>query len=808
MFERFSPNARQAIVNAQDEARSLRNNYLGSEHLLLGMAATEGSTAYDALTEMGISLSGLRETLASLVGESPEQEQAAGELPFTPHAKRVLEGALREALALGHDQIGSEHLLLGLLRDSEGLAPRLLQEAGVDPSQIRERILDRLAGRQLAGVSSGSEEGSPERRRKGKALKKYARNLTEMAREGKLDPVIGRQEEIERAMQILVRRTKSNPVLVGEPGVGKTAVVEGLAQRLLEKGTPDMLSGQEIYALDMGSLIAGTRYRGEFEDRIKALLKEVLDQQVILFIDEIHTLVGAGDAEGALDAASILKPALARGEIQVIGATTLDEFRKYLEKDSALERRFQQVRVDPPSVDESVLILSGLRERYEEHHRVKILDEALQAASELSDRYITDRFLPDKAIDLVDEAASRLNLKRMGGGNMEKISELREKKEKAIEDQDFELAAKLRDEERELRSRSEQQSEDESEWPEVGEAEIAEIASMWTGVPLGQVSSDEAGKLLSLESRLAERVIGQQEAIGAVSRALKRSRAGLRDSARPLGSFLFLGPTGVGKTETARVLAEELFGDAESMLRLDMSEYMESHSVSRLVGAPPGYIGHGEGGQLTEPVRRRPYSVILLDEIEKAHPDVANVLLQLLEDGQVTDSQGRKVSFQNVIVIMTSNLGAQQLVQAKSFGFSADTERAEEDLRRDALDALKRHFRPELLNRIDETVVFHRLSDQELSVIVRLMLDHLHGGLAEKGIALEITDQAASELAARGYDPAMGARPLRRVIQAQLEDRLADMLLAGEASEGDTLMVEFDGEDFAITAQKTESICA
>lgn len=812
MFERFSPNARQSILNAQEEARSLRNNYLGSEHLLLGIAATQGSTAAEVLSDAGVDMESLRGSLSRLLGEPAEGAQtAAGELPFTPHAKRVLEGALREALALGHDQIGSEHLLLGLLRDNEGLAPRLLLELEVEPSQLREALLERIAGRQLAAAGAGEaeEEASPGRRRKqGKALQKFARNLTELAREGRLDPVIGREAEIERAMQILVRRTKSNPVLVGEPGVGKTAVVEGLAQRLLEQGTPEMLRSQQVYALDMGSLIAGTRYRGEFEDRIKQVIKEVADQDILLFIDEIHTLVGAGDAEGALDAASILKPALARGEIKVIGATTLDEFRKHLEKDSALERRFQQVLIAPPSVEDTVLIMGGLRDRYESHHRVHISDEAMRAAAELSDRYIPDRFLPDKAIDLIDEASSRLNLKRMGSGNTEEISELRSEKEQAIEDQDFERAAQLRDRERELRAEASSASDDPSAWPTVREAEIAEVASMWTGVPLGQVSSDEAQKLLSLEARLSEQVIGQSEAVSAVTRALKRSRAGLRDSSRPLGSFLFLGPTGVGKTETARVLASELFGDAEAMIRLDMSEYMESHSVSRLVGAPPGYVGHGEGGQLTEPVRRRPYSVILLDEIEKAHPDVANILLQLLDDGQVTDSQGRKVDFRNTIVIMTSNLGAQALSQAKSFGFTAEAERAEVDLKREALDSLRKHFRPELLNRIDETVVFHRLSDEDLSVIVHLMLDHLHKGLAEKGLSLEISEEAASELASRGYDPAMGARPLRRVIQSTLEDSLADLLLSGEAQDGDIIMVEFDGEEFAISARKPEPIPA
>lgn len=810
MFERFSPNARQSILNAQEEARSLRNNYLGSEHLLLGIAATQGSTASEVLSEAGVDVETLRGSLARLLGEPAEDAQtAAGELPFTPHAKRVLEGALREALALGHDQIGSEHLLLGLLRDNEGLAPRLLLELETEPSQLREALLERIAGRQLAAVGGETDEASPGRRRKqGKALKKFARNLTELAQEGRLDPVIGREAEIERAMQILVRRTKSNPVLVGEPGVGKTAVVEGLAQRLLERGVPEMLASKQIYALDMGSLIAGTRYRGEFEDRIKQVIKEVADQDVLLFIDEIHTLVGAGDAEGALDAASILKPALARGEIKVIGATTLEEFRKHLEKDSALERRFQQVLIAPPSVDDTVLIMGGLRDRYESHHRVHISDEALQAAAELSDRYITDRFLPDKAIDLIDEASSRLNLKRMGTGNAEEIAELRAEKEQAIENQDFERAAQLRDRERELRAQNSEVSEDSSQWPTVGEAEIAEVASMWTGVPLGQVSSDEAEKLLSLEAKLSEQVIGQAEAVSAVTRALKRSRAGLRDSSRPLGSFLFLGPTGVGKTETARVLASELFGDVEAMIRLDMSEYMESHSVSRLVGAPPGYVGHGEGGLLTEPVRRRPYSVILLDEIEKAHPDVANILLQLLDDGQVTDSQGRKVDFRNTIVIMTSNLGAQALVQAKSFGFTAEVERAEIDLKREALDSLKKHFRPELLNRIDETVVFHRLTDENLSVIVHLMLDHLHKGLSEKGLRLEISEDAASELASRGYDPTMGARPLRRVIQSTLEDSLADLLLSGEAEDGDIIMVEFDGEEFAIVARKPEPIPA
>ena len=807
MFERFSSNARQSILNAQEEARTLGNNYLGSEHLLLGMASVEGCKAALVLEGMGVDVHNLRSTLSQMLGEASE-DVSAKELPFTPHAKRVLEGALREALALGHEQIGTEHVLLGLLRDSEGLAPQVLGKLGVEPGAAREQMIDALAGDLQEPRPARNAASSGREKKQGKGLAKHARNLTQMAREGKLDPVIGRDQEIERAMQILVRRTKSNPVLVGEPGVGKTAVVEGLAQRLLAPDTPHMLRDQEIYALDLGSMIAGTRYRGEFEDRIKAVIKEAMERKVILFIDEIHTLVGAGDAEGALDAASILKPALARGELQVVGATTLDEFRKYLERDSALERRFQQVLVEPPSVDETFLILSGLRDRYEQHHRVRITDQALKAAAELSERYIPDRFLPDKAIDLVDEAASRLNLKRVGKGNGLKIAELREQKEQAIENQEFELAAELRDQERKLREDGDRQAESESEWPQVDEQHVAEVAAMWTGVPLGQISEDEAGKLLDLDQRLSARVIGQKEAVDAVSRALKRSRAGLRDSHRPLGSFLFLGPTGVGKTETAKALAEELFGDEESMIRLDMSEYMEQHSVSRLIGAPPGYVGHGEGGQLTEPVRRRPYSVLLLDEIEKAHPDVANVLLQLLDDGQVTDSQGRKVSFENVIVIMTSNLGAKALVQEKSFGFTAQVERAEKELKDEAIASLKAHFRPELLNRIDEIVVFHRLSEEQLNSIVRLMLDHLHAGLAEREVTLELSDQAASKLAERGYDPAMGARPLRRVIQQQIEDPLADMLLSGETGPGDTIMVEMDGDQLSITVNKPDAVNA
>ena len=813
MFERFSSNSRQSILLAQEEAHALGNNYLGSEHLLLGLAANPDSSSAKAMAKLGVEIDLLREALISLVPDNGTESSAGGELPFTPHAKRVMEGALREALALGHDQIGSEHLLLGLLRDNEGLAPRVLQEVGIDPAQLREQVLSLMAS-QLSEDSGKATD--PNRRagrassKKAKGLEKFARNLSEMARCGQLDPVIGRSEEIERTMQILVRRTKSNPVLIGEPGVGKTAVVEGLAQKLLEPGVPAMLADKEIYALDMGSLIAGTRYRGEFEERIKLIIKEATEQNVILFIDEIHTLVGAGDAEGSLDAASILKPALARGEILVIGATTLDEFSKYLERDSALERRFQRVLVEPPSVDETVLILTGLRQRYEDHHRVRISDQALKISAELSDRYIADRFLPDKAIDLMDEASSRLNLSRMG--NNKKIIELRQSKEQAIEAQDFERAAEMRDQERQLQhegqQRSDDLSDDRSKWPEVTEQQIAEVASMWTGVPLGQISSDESGQLIDLETNMAEKVIGQPEAISAVTRALKRSRAGLRDSHRPLGSFLFLGPTGVGKTETARVLAEELFGDPEAMIRLDMSEYMEQHSVSRLVGAPPGYVGHDEGGQLTEPVRRKPYCVLLLDEIEKAHPDVANVLLQLLEDGQVTDSQGRKVSFQNVIVIMTSNLGAKALIQEKSFGFSAQAERAESELRSEALDALKKHFRPELLNRIDETVVFHRLDQQQLGKIVHLMLTHLYKGLAEQGFILKISEAASAELVERGYDPTMGARPLRRAIQTNLEDPLADMLLSGSAKSGDTLMVEFDSGEFIITVAKPDPVLA
>jgi ATP-dependent Clp protease ATP-binding subunit ClpC len=811
MFERFSPNARQSILLAQEEAVAAGHGALGSEHLLVALAANEEAASAQILESLGASAESLR---AAMFSSSPAIEGAPaseGDLPFTPEAKQALEGALREALSLGNEQIRSEHVLLGTIRVGTGLVPNMLTAVDLSGGAVREAVFEHITGQGLesSGVASGlsGRERRASEKKNGKALEKYSRNLSQLAREGKLDPVIGRDTEIERMMQILVRRTKSNPVLVGEPGVGKTAVVEGLALRLLNEA-PEPLRDRDIYALDLGAMIAGTRYRGEFEDRIKKVIKEAIESKVLLFVDEIHSLVGAGDAEGALDAASILKPALARGEMQLIGATTLTEFRKYLEKDGALERRFQQIKVEPPSVDETVLILQGLRDRYEQHHHVHIDDEALRAAAEISDRYITERFLPDKAIDLVDEAASGINMRRSSkSNNRQQILELREKKEAAIDEQDFEQAAALRDQEREAEQVGTEELKS-GDWPHMGEADIAKVAAMWTGIPIGQITDDEAQSLIDLEVRLSARVIGQDFAVSAVSRALRRSRAGLRDSGRPLGSFLFLGPTGVGKTELAKALSEEIFGDDEAMIRIDMSEYMESHSVSRLIGSPPGYVGHGEGGQLSEPVRQKPYCVVLLDEIEKAHPDVSNVLLQILEDGQLTDAQGRKVSFRNAIIVMTSNLGAAALVQEKGFGFGGDTVRSSSDLRGEALGSLKSHFRPELLNRIDETLVFSRLDASQLEQIVHLLVSHLHLGLAERGLQLEISPAAVSHLAKLGDDPTMGARPLRRVIQNQLEDRLADLLLSDSAQLGDIMYVDMKNEEIIITVKKASCVPA
>jgi ATP-dependent Clp protease ATP-binding subunit ClpC len=805
LFERFTERARQVVVLAQEEARTLKHNYIGTEHILLGLLREEEGLAARVLESLDITTERVRSQVVRIVGSG--EEVTSGQIPFTPRAKKVLELALREALSLGHNYIGTEHILLGLVRENEGVAARILLDFDADSDKIRNEVIRMLSGpggrRQGAGAGGGGEASG---KKSSKLLDQFGRNLTKLAEEGKLDPVIGRETEIERIMQILSRRTKNNPVLLGEPGVGKTAVVEGLAARINNGEVPELLRNKQIYTLDLAALVAGSKYRGEFEERLKKVMKEITQRgDIILFIDELHNLVGAGAAEGAIDAASILKPALARGELQTIGATTLDEYRKYLERDSALERRFAQIKVDQPSVEDTVKILEGLRERYEQHHRVNITDDALSAAAELADRYISDRFLPDKAIDLIDEAASRMRIKSMSAPPVyrdleEEVERTRREKESAIESQEFEKAANLRDTERQLTTRKRQLEDewsegDSAERPDVGEEEIADIVSMWTGIPVFKLTEAETKKLIRMEEELHKRVIGQEVAITAVSKAIRRSRAGIKDPKRPSGSFIFLGPSGVGKTELARTLAEFLFGDEEALVRIDMSEYMEKHAVSRLVGSPPGYIGYDEGGQLTEAVRRKPYSVLLLDEIEKAHPDVFNILLQILEDGRLTDAQGRTVDFRNAIVIMTSNIGASEIAKNTSIGFTVadETGMSYDDMKNRIMGDLKKVFRPEFLNRIDEVIVFHKLAKDEVKEIIDLMINRVRVQVAEHELQLELSEEAKDLLVDKGWDPSMGARPLRRAIQRYIEDPLADEVLRqGPMTPGSTVMVERD----------------
>jgi ATP-dependent Clp protease ATP-binding subunit ClpC len=804
VFERFTERARQVVVLAQDEARALKHNYIGTEHILLGLLREEEGLAARVLESLDITVEEVRAQVARIVGQG--DEVTTGQIPFTPRAKKVLELALREALSLGHNYIGTEHILLGLVRENEGVAARILLDFDADAEKIRNEIIRMLSG--PGRRQQGSGGGAPgEKSKSSKLLDQFGRNFTKQAAEGKLDPVVGRQTEMERVMQILSRRTKNNPVLIGEPGVGKTAVVEGLAQRIAAGTVPELLKGKQIYSLDLAALVAGSKYRGEFEERLKKVMKEITQRgDIILFIDELHNLVGAGAAEGAIDAASILKPALARGELQTIGATTLDEYRKYLERDAALERRFQQIRVDEPSVEDTVEILRGLRDRYEAHHRCKVTDEALYAAASLADRYIQDRHLPDKAIDLIDESASRMRIRSLSAPPRyreleEEIEKVRGEKEAAIEAQEFEKAASLRDKERKLTQKKRELEENwraqaGDEQPVVGEEEIADIVSMWTGIPVFKLTEAESQRLVRMEEELHKRVIGQHEAIIAVSKSIRRARAGIKDPKRPTGSFIFLGPSGVGKTELARTLAEFLFGDEDAMIQVDMSEYMEKHSVSRLVGSPPGYVGYDEGGQLTEAVRRRPYSVVLLDEIEKAHPDVFNILLQILEDGRLTDAQGRKVDFRNTIVIMTSNIGAGQISKNVSLGFSLGDEGglSYEDMKSRVMSELKKVFRPELLNRIDEVIVFHKLEKGEIVEVVDLLMKRVREQMSLHEVTIELTDEAKELLVEKGYDPAMGARPLRRAIQRYIEDPLADFVLGRELESGSTILVGRKGE--------------
>ncbi|MCC3274141.1 ATP-dependent Clp protease ATP-binding subunit [Arthrobacter zhangbolii] len=805
MFERFTDRARRVVVLAQEEARMLNHNYIGTEHILLGLIHEGEGVAAKALESLGISLGAVREQVQEIIGQG--QQAPTGHIPFTPRAKKVLELSLREALQLGHNYIGTEHILLGLIREGEGVAAQVLVKLGADLNRVRQQVIQLLSGYQgKEPVSTGGQqqEGQPAG---SVVLDQFGRNLTQAAREAKLDPVIGREHEMERVMQVLSRRTKNNPVLIGEPGVGKTAVVEGLAQAIVRGDVPETLKDKQLYTLDLGSLVAGSRYRGDFEERLKKVLKEIRTRgDIILFIDEIHTLVGAGAAEGAIDAASILKPMLARGELQTIGATTLDEYRKHIEKDAALERRFQPIQVAEPSVAHAIEILKGLRDRYEAHHRVSITDAALASAATLAERYISDRFLPDKAIDLIDEAGARLRIRRMTAPPElkeidERISALKMEKESAIDSQDFEGAASLRDKEQKLQD---QRAEKERQWKsgglddiaEVDEELIAEVLANSTGIPVVKLNEEESTRLLRMEDELHKRVIGQDQAIKSISQAMRRTRAGLKDPKRPGGSFIFAGPTGVGKTELAKALAEFLFGDEDALITLDMSEYAEKHTVSRLFGAPPGYVGYEEGGQLTEKVRRKPFSVVLFDEVEKAHSDLFNSLLQILEDGRLTDAQGRMVDFKNTIIIMTTNLGTKDISKGVMTGFQSgtDTKTGYDRMRARVTEELRQHFRPEFLNRVDDTVVFPQLTQEEIVQIVDLFLDRLGKRLADKGMTLELTPAAKVLLATRGYDPAMGARPLRRTIQREIEDQLSEKILFGEIKPGELISVDVEGE--------------
>ncbi len=805
VFERFTDRARRVVVLAQEEARLLNHNYIGTEHILLGLIHEGEGVAAKALESLGISLEAVRSQVEEIIGQGGSSP--SGHIPFTPRAKKVLELSLREALQLGHNYIGTEHILLGLIREGEGVAAQVLVKLGADLSRVRQQVIQLLSGYSGPGPQQGEKAGaatggSSEASPSGSAvLDQFGRNLTQLAREKKLDPVIGRARETERVMQVLSRRTKNNPVLIGEPGVGKTAIVEGLAQAIASDQVPETLHGKQLYTLDLGALVAGSRYRGDFEERLKKVLKEIKTRgDIILFIDEIHTLVGAGAAEGAIDAASILKPMLARGELQTIGATTLDEYRKHLEKDAALERRFQPIKVEEPTVAHTIEILKGLRDRYETHHRVTITDQALVAAANLADRYIADRFLPDKAIDLIDEAGSRLRIKRMETPPDFKeleneITKVVTEKKEAVEAQQFEEAGRLRDREKELLAQKETKEQEMKDsgidlFDEVDEEAIAEVLSLWTGIPVYRLTEEETARLLRMEDELHKRVIGQENAVKAVSQAIRRTRAGLKDPKRPSGSFIFLGPSGVGKTELAKTLAEFLFGDEDSLISLDMSEYQEKHTVSRLVGSPPGYVGYEEGGQLTEAVRRKPFSVVLFDEIEKAHPDVFNTFLQILEEGRLTDSQGRSVDFRNTVLIMTSNLGTADLRKA-NIGFGKSDEAVSyERMKEKVNDALKAHFRPEFLNRIDDTIVFHELSKAEVTTIVDLLIKRVTKQLEGQGIGLELTEAAKFLLADKGYDPTLGARPLRRAIQRMVEDPLSERLLWKEFRAGQNIVVD------------------
>jgi len=808
MFERFTEKAIKVIMLAQEEARRLGHNFVGTEQILLGLIGEGTGIAAKTLKSMGVNLKDARVEVEKIIGRG--SGFVAVEIPFTPRAKRVLELSWDEARQLGHNYIGTEHLLLGLIREGEGVAARVLENLGVDLTKVRSHVI-RLLGESGASTS-GSSTSTSTGRSKTPTLDEFGLNLTQAAQENRLDPVVGREKEIERVIQILGRRTKNNPVLIGEPGVGKTAIAEGLSIRIANSDVPDILSERKIVMLDIGLLVAGTKYRGEFEERLKKIMDEIRAAgNVMLVIDELHTLIGAGAAEGAIDAANILKPALARGELQCIGATTMDEYRKHIERDAALERRFQPVIIDPPSVDETIDILRGLRPKYEEHHRLVIGDDAIDQAAKLSDRYITDRYLPDKAIDLIDEASSRVRLRASSlppeGKEVEReLRTVRRDKEMAIRNQEFEKAASLREQETKLSEKireiqNDWKAKQESEKPVVTAEEVAYVVSSWTGIPLLKLTEAESEKLLHMSDVLHQRVIGQNEAVDAVCKAIRRARVGLKNPARPIGSFIFSGPTGVGKTELAKALAGYFFGSEESLIRIDMSEFMEHHTTSKLIGSPPGYVGYQEGGQLTESVRRKPYSVVLFDEIEKAHPDVFNVLLQILDDGRLSDSKGRTVDFKNTIIIMTSNVGAQFIDKtAISLGFQVQTKEGEhatryKEIRDKVMDSMKKTFRPEFLNRVDEIIVFQQLTKEEIRRIVDLMSAELQGRIKAQGMELVISDECKDVLSKDGYNPTYGARPLRRSIQRMLEDALAEQVLLGRFKEGDTILTRLEGEE-------------